>query len=402
MRFPFFFLSFLIASQPICIFSNISPSGQLVCIMSIISIIYLYQKDKLMMETINNKYCKIWIALIAYHLFNAIFKGVVYDHSVSLVSNYSLFFASIFNCYFTMIYTIYCLKKNPQKTLYYGLCGYLLFLLFAFSLAEVDDTSQGERLSGAIFSTQFAQAAGMSLLFLVFYHYNQRLRMTTTLCYSILPILAIIMCGSRNGFGLLLLAVFAFFMGKLFLNKLSFGKIISLILFSVIIYYSINHILDNTVLGERLLQSKDYNDELNAETGTILDYLGDRSIYYVVGWSNFLENPITGIGLFNYINYNKSEFPLHSEYLTHLTEGGIVGTFIYLLFIGGLLKNIFKMFIAKRNSDNVLILILFLSYLFIGITAREFYYNQFYPILGLCIYKSCKHYEKRDRNLLSY
>ena len=99
-----------------------------------------------------------------------------------------------------MIYTIYCLKKNPQKALYYGLCGSFLFLLFAFSLAEVDDTSQGERLSGAIYSTQFAQAAGMSLLFLVFYHYNQRLRISSTLCYSILPILAIILCGSRNGF----------------------------------------------------------------------------------------------------------------------------------------------------------------------------------------------------------
>ena len=162
-----------------------------------------------------------------------------------------------------------------------------------------------------------------------------------------------------------------------------------------------NYILDKTVLGERIMQSKDYDDEFYAETGTILDYLGDRSIYYIVGWSNFLENPITGIGLFNYINYNKSEFPLHSEYLTHLTEGGIVGAFIYLLFIGGLLKYIFKMFIAKRNSDNVLILILFLSYLFIGITAREFYYIQFYPILGLCIYNLCKHYEKRDSNLLS-
>lgn len=402
MRFPFFFLSFLIASQPICIFTNISPSGQLVCILSIISIIYLSKKDNLMIATIKNKYCKIWIALIVYHLFNAIFKGIVYDRSVSLVSNYSLFFASIFNCYFTMIYTIYCLKKNSQKALYYGLWGYLLFLLFAFSLAEFDDTSQGERLSGAIYSTQFAQAAGMALLFLVFYHYNQRLRISTTLYYSILPILAIILCGSRNGFGLLLLAVFAFFMGKLFLNKLSSSKIISLILFSVLIYYGINQILENTVLGERILQSKDYNDELNAETGTILDYLGDRSIYYLVGWSNLLENPISGIGLFNYVNYNHSEFPLHSEYLTHLTEGGIVGAFIYLLFIGGLFKRIIKMFLANKNSDNILILILFMSYLSLGVTAREFYYIQFYPILGLCIYYSCEHYENRDRNLLAY
>lgn len=60
------------------------------------------------------------------------------------------------------------------------------------------------------------------------------------------------------------------------------------------------------------------------------------------------------------------------------------------------------MFLANKNSDNILILILFLSYLSLGVTAREFYYIQFYPILGLCIYYSCEHYEKRDRNLLAY
>ncbi len=76
-------------------------------------------------------------------------------------------------------------------------------------------------------------------------------------------------------------------------------------------------------MGERMVAlSSGEETGQYIKTGTILDLLGERAIYYIVGWSNFLENPLFGIGLWNYQMYAKVVF-LHLPYISLL----------YLLFL---------------------------------------------------------------------
>lgn len=79
-----------------------------------------------------------------------------------------------------------------------------------------------------------------------------------------------------------------------------------------------------------------------------LNYLGDRAAQYMLAWDLFLEYPITGIGLKNFSVMANYPFVLHTEYMVQLCECGIIGSALYLLFMGGLFKTVFR--IWKSNG----------------------------------------------------
>lgn len=351
-----------IAYQPLSIMLNISPSGQLLSILSMLFIVFfILSGDKILKRVVCNKLCLLWLTLIIYHMLNAYFQGVVYNSRISRFSDYSLFYASVFNCYFTMIFMINAYKRDTKKAIVSAIIGYFIFILFAFQLSAIDDTTEGVRLSGAIYSTQFAQAAGMGLLIIVFSHYLNKSNIVNTMLLSGIPILAIILCGSRNGFGIVLFALLSFILGFLFKKKLSIKNCIILLVVFVFVYYSVDYILNNTILGERVLMSQDKSEDFNLNTGTVLDYLGERGVYYLLGWNNFLEHPWFGIGMYNFLNYNKYDFPLHTEYMTHIAEGGIIGAALYFTFIYKIGKGLLLNFKDNMNSENAIIIVFFLT-----------------------------------------
>lgn len=143
--------------------------------------------------------------------------------------------------------------------------------------------------------------------------------------------------------------------------------------------------MDNTEAGARLIDSDD-TAVAELQTGTMLDLLGERAWYYFLGWQNFLSNPWFGIGLWHFETYNQYGLPLHTEYMIHIAEGGIIGATIYFSFIAFILIKLIKRFILTKTSVSFILLMVFISYLFIGITAREFYYTFFFPILGVIVY----------------
>src|SRR5690606_29251954 len=107
------------------------------------------------------------------------------------------------------------------------------------------------------------------------------------------------------------------------------------------------YVVKETTSGQRFLGALKGDEMQVADdyaTGTFWDILlGERVTYYVVGFDNFQDSPLTGIGLLNYLNFNKtSDFIMHSEYMTHLTEGGIFGFLLYLAFICYVMKLFIK------------------------------------------------------------
>ena len=144
----------------------------------------------------------------------------------------------------------------------------------------------------------------------------------------------------------------------------------------------------NTNVGVRLLSTMDQEKSMVFTTGTFLDMFGDRGIYYYLSYLNIKENPLTGIGLYNFMYYNNFPVTIHSEYLIHFCEGGIIGGVIYVLFLKQLYKGVVNNFKIYKNPESIIIALSFVAYLFVCFSARGLYYEHFYPILGLCMAKS--------------
>jgi len=326
---------------------------------------------------LNNKLILLYALLIVYHFINC------YVQKVPMTSGngYLAFFTPILSnfCMMTLLYAMFL--ENRHKALRYLCVSYLLWVILAYqSVSEVE----GRLIGDYIHPNQYAQAAGMGLFVILLTKHLNLCKTNTMVLMSLLPVGAILGCGSRNGLGLLFIFMFALVVSNIQGRIVSTKQIIGAIIAFVGFVYAGEYIIENTFLGERFL-THETSEKFYVKTGTIIDLLGDRAIYYVLGYRNFLTNPLFGIGLWHFNTFNNFGYPLHSEYMIHFCEGGIIGISLYLLFIGVLLYKLVMKYIKDKNGENFVVLMTFLAYLFIGLTAREFYYSQFFPVLGICI-----------------
>ena len=180
---------------------------------------------------------------------------------------------------------------------------------------------------------------------------------------------------------------------------IKYVNIILIVIGFIILWFGYDYILNNTLVGERIMTTTEQAEMLNMETGIwLLDLLGDRGMFYVVGWRDFLTHPITGIGYDNFSNVHRVDmhFSLHSEYLIHLTEGGLVASLLFLSFYYNVIKYLLKSWKKERSAVVLSLLFSVLLYLLVGLTAREIMYIQFYPMMGLWIAEIIKHKSMYD------
>lgn len=383
IKYSYYLIVILLIVQPVYANIQIHGMGSLVFGLNILLGLLLLFNNKDYRKIFSYKLLILYGLLVSYHLINCYFQGVQLDFLNNSILKESLQDESHF---FMMVLVCFLLHKNQEKTLKFLIIGYLLYIILALNVVQIGD-KDGRLRAEFIHPNQFAQAAGMAILIIVYAYYHLKLSFSKFIALSVLPVIAIIGCGSRNGFALLLIGIFAFVIGRTFVHGFSSKKIFYIIFSFIVIFLLGQYIINNTNMGERMVAlSSGEETGQYIKTGTILDLLGERAIYYIVGWSNFLENPLFGIGLWNYQMYNFSFYPLHTEYMIHICEGGIFASSLYFPFIFIIFKNLIHIFRIEQNAENVIVLISFCTYLFIGITARELYYNQFYPILSLSIY----------------
>lgn len=91
--------------------------------------------------------------------------------------------------------------------------------------------------------------------------------------------------------------------------------------------------------------------------------------------------------MWNYKNYTGGRYPLHSEYMVHLCEGGIIGSALWLSFIFFIVFIIWKYINIKEYKLSAISSVLVL--LFCAIYAREFFEEVFYPPYALIIAWYC-------------
>lgn len=388
----FYILQFI--HEPLSSIVNFDRGGRLILTINIIVFVILFFNDKRSSFLLKTTPVSVFFILILYHFINAYFQEVPRDY------DWYAFYGVLFIPFSILFYSVFLFHVDEKKFVRTGIISYILYWLLAYQTVNINTSTM--RLEGSIHPNQFAQCIGFGLLFLTYIKVRYDLSAKIILFVSIPALYLIIQCGSRNG-----LVLFAFYLcaliGSVILKKgrISFRTFVSGMVLVIISFFIIKNVIETTSLGERILSVNESFEESNNEylTGTVFDsILGERVIYYVLGFENFIDNPIFGIGVWNFSNYNDFPFPLHSEYMIHLAEGGIIGFILYVFFIYSLGAKIFIRFFEKKNALYFTLTMSFIVYLLIGLTARELFYVQFYPVLGLCCsqlnFSKYKNYEE--------
>lgn len=304
-----------------------------------------------------------WALLMSYHLLNCYFRDI-------LNPEYNIFTITVRNlALLTCVPFLY--YQNRIKIIYIILFAFLYNLIATYLTGTTDESE--ERLTGIYYTTQLGQMAGLACCLISLLIFLQKKMWLYSL--YIIPIGIMLLSGSRNG---LLVVCFALVM--LLVAYISKGNVLKMLFFIVLAFVGYNY-LQTTEIYDRLMNvSSEYS---LIQTGTVWDkILGDRIYYYVIGFQDFLDNPIYGIGLLNFQEYNNYKYPLHTEPMTHLAEGGLIGITLYILFLRSYIRQ-FVRFCSFRNILFNQMLVLFICIFVVGITARIYHYEFFFAMYGL-------------------
>lgn len=237
-----------------------------------------------------------------------------------------------------------CASKSFDKTVKWMAYGLTIYCLLCLRNSAMDDE---ERLNAEINANEIALSASIGYgLYLLLYI---RQAISTKLAFlAIIPAYIIILTGSRMG--LAMIAILSFGMSAMKFDFKNAANIFrALTLTGILVAISI-YILNNTVIGERMMGTTTDHKELIFETGTILDYYGDRGLQYYFSWPVFLEHPIFGIGFHQWQKYNPTEHVCHSEYMVQYVECGVVAFVLFCTFWFKLLKSSYAF---RRNSNDL-------------------------------------------------
>ena len=276
---------------------------------------------------------------VVYAFINRLINGNFHDE----LPNYT-FFTLIFVPYILMVTINYLSIKNFKRVINVLIFGLYLSL---FILIMFNEKSSVDRLGWTVNSNTVGMMSTILLMFLYLKYFIKKISLLFLILLSIIPIITIITTGSRTAFGGLLLLIFTHFI----INR-SRSTLVTIVRFLIGIFLlliPLNFVLHNTTLGERILSTTNQAEDGNKmETGNvILDKFGDRGVFYYMGWQVFIEKPIIGIGLNNYMTYVDGDQEQHSEYMIQLAELGIIGFLLFFSFYISVFRNLFRL---KRSS----------------------------------------------------
>lgn len=322
----------------------------------------------------------IWLVLTLYQYLNGINKQVPEVNYIDLLHGFKVYSCILVFAYWASI--DFTRTVNILVKAYFIRCVIVLAYLSAGGI--------GDRLTGAGGSaTGLGQFAAILGIFIAYLNAVRYVSFNKNVILCGIPLLIIFLTQSRNPmamFGMSLIITYYAY------TKYRGGnvtlKFILFLLVGLVGIYALMPVLEDTAFAERVMTAQDRLEESYTfktyATGTIFDTIvGDRLVYYVLGFEFFKSSPVTGIGVWNYRFLTGGTYPLHSEYMVHLCEGGIIAAALWLLFNFSMIRTIRRIKFNKTlkwiAAGSLFIL------LFCGIYAREFFYEFFYPVYGLIL-----------------
>ena len=365
----------LLVSRPFCLAFGI-PEGAFIFMGMVYGLTALI-KEPMFFRIATNKMVGIWAILIFYHFFNALYCRVP-------DTDYHVFL----NCAKTTILlacTTYAFVEDEKKCMKFLIAGYSIFLLLCMTSMSLLADNDNRLTSEGIHTNQIGQCAGIfAIIGAIYYHKDKK----KTLILFSPPIVISFLTQTRNSLGMIVFGLLITFYDVI--KKQKWYVLASLALAYVILIPYLTYFIDNFGILQRF-QANSSNEQLDyffethgyTRTNTILDnILGERIVYYILGWEDFISSPINGIGLWNFQHLHFG-YPIHSEYIVHLAEGGLIGFTLYAFFIGNILNGLH--FIDNKFNIRHQYIIAITTILFVSITARIFMCEFVFPLYGCII-----------------
>lgn len=272
--------------------------------------------------------------------------------------------------------------RNTKRTIWAMitiLITYVMIgLLFQQSMSQIDDRED----------TMLGNEVALTACVLGFYSFIASAR-SMIKDYFLISILVIVMVGvfylsTRKALGGIAIIAFFYLIGRYDIRKPRY--IFALVLLGILAFWSFGYIMENTMMGERLATVSEAAYLQGAsENDILLRVVGDRAGSYLLGWSIFLQNPITGIGLTNYPSYTMTGIPLHTEYMAELCENGIIGSLLYVCFNISIIMMIFKSKLSCYRTVKYTCLGGMACIMFISLTAWTYAFPRYFSMFGIII-----------------
>lgn len=229
-----------------------------------------------------------------------------------------------------------------------------------------------------------------NVVLLLFYisinHQKLLFSRSLTLVGYIINLISIIGSGSRGAF---ITAIFG-------LSILTLRKMISFRSAFLVIMTGISALLGSIGLSN-LFSSKLYNYMNSPQLWQFSDSGVSERIHHIkiaLGW--WLESPLMGIGLGSYLNrqIEQNMMPLstiHQTPLWLLTETGLIGLMLILVFVYAALKSLYQSsFLPKNNTLAAGGLAMILAYALASLTSEIMYQRYLWFFLGMLLVQSIR------------
>lgn len=374
----YFYLSLVIVWPPLQLYVlHIDNLGRTIAILNILTLLTIFCSKK-MFKCVKSKYTIFWLLWILIELF-VLFKIKGYHyHYYQKPILYVL--KDILSPLVVMYVAMYEAKSNWVglcKVLVTAFVFYIIFTAlggFSFSMEDRNLTGMGNSLPAAMVSLVF-----LSFMLLT----NKKGQGVWLLPIVFFALVLIFVSGSRKSLiSAFIIILFAYLAIQ---KKYDFYKIIRLVIIVSIAGVVISYLLQNSFYADRFEESMEAGTHANNTDVKWLSFLGDRAIMYIEGFEFFKENPITGIGLTNYCYYGSVQQMMHTEYMVQLTECGLIGSTLFVLFYGQLLIGVFSRKTQISRNNRMMIIGFMLACLFTAFTAWIYSSTSVYLVYGIII-----------------
>lgn len=321
------------------------------------------------------RYMLVWGVWVVYVIICSKIKGFYTEVSTfSIWCNKALFLPFV-----SMQVAYQAVKYDHVKTLKYIFYAYVFFVVIGtlrLGASETNSDRQTNDMGNYFFNNAILLATYAS----AFFSFD---KIKKIVYYSLLALVlyTIYISGERKG----LICVFIIVIGSLYARN--YGKGIKTFLYvgvlTTVAYLAINFAMMHSVAGARMEESL---EESSFQDNLFLKLMGDRGIMYYEGWEMFLNNMWTGIGITNFCWENSFFYglPLHTEYMVQLTECGICGSTLYLLFNLCIIKKLIDFFLMSKDKTIAIIFIsTMLAILIISFVAWIYSCSGYFIVYGL-------------------
>ena len=368
---------------------NIDGAGRSIMMLSFLAVVINYGNYRKAKTVFKSSVFVFWTSLVVFSIINSILKGTPSEYGP-----FHFFRTNYLDVFSFLLILIIELNANTGRCLK-GLFGSFLAVVLIGSIT-METLNTGRSLNALLGNRLALYSVCLFYLGSILYK-GKSLSRYAWLAVSIFCMMVIVLCATRKAFGAILIILICTLLDN---KKITPGYFFTLLIFGIALYWGIFYVYDRLLLGERFRSVAELtefdlvrNQQINHFINT---FLGDRAGMYYYGIELFHTNPLTGIGVNNYVQRTGFENRLHTEYMVQLCENGIIGFSLFVMFYVSFIRALLR---ARKNQGlqwltvaSGILAILFLS--FTTWTYNQQYVMVIYAVVLVYCYSQSRYFVK--------